>query len=484
MIALTDRWALRPLELFALDEGLKLAVCPENGRWLALDETALRLAASLDGQRTVQEVVDSWAGTVTREQVTDLLSLLLQQGLLVQGRDSAAPVTAGCAAGSPGLGVLNLTRQCNLACTYCYASACQPAAGQHGADHMALETALAIVEQMLALNRPHHKRTTILFHGGEPLLNFDVMAAVVAHYAGQDARDLRFEVQTNATLLTSEHAEWIRANHISVGVSIDGDEQTNDIHRRTRAGLGSFERIVAGISVLRAYGVRVGAIVVLTRDNYREMDALFALFRRLGVRAVSLNPVFYGGRGANNALRLELTGEQLFEAYRAFTQLTLAHNASVATAEQRIEERQTKYLTRNILVGEPSYMCLRTPCGAGRDTVAFDVNGDVYACDVFVPQAQHRLGNIHEQPLATLLAQASGAAARSLSDVPECAVCTWRVMCQGICPAHRATAANATVPHAECDFRRRMIPYLIRLFIAQQGAQFLLDGGLEQVAAP
>ena len=64
--------------------------------------------------------------------------------------------------------VLSLTGQCNFACRYCYAA-------EHERSMMSPETALAAVK----LAADGGERFVIQFSGGEPLLNFDCLKAVV-----------------------------------------------------------------------------------------------------------------------------------------------------------------------------------------------------------------------------------------------------------------------------------------------------------------
>lgn len=64
--------------------------------------------------------------------------------------------------------VLSLTGQCNFACRYCYAA-------EHDRSMMSPETALAAVR----LAADGGERFVIQFSGGEPLLNFDCLKAVV-----------------------------------------------------------------------------------------------------------------------------------------------------------------------------------------------------------------------------------------------------------------------------------------------------------------
>lgn len=80
--------------------------------------------------------------------------------------------------------VLSLTGQCNFACRYCYAA-------EHERSMMSPETALAAVK----LAADGGERFVIQFSGGEPLLNFDCLKAVV-DYVHQEKGNINKNRQT------------------------------------------------------------------------------------------------------------------------------------------------------------------------------------------------------------------------------------------------------------------------------------------------
>ena len=155
--------------------------------------------------------------------------------------------------------VLLLTERCNLACRYCYVGA-----GKSGRD-MDPETA----RNALAFFRPAGKRITVELAGGEPLLRFDLIRALVRDRSGQAF--FRFAVQTNGILLDAEKLDFFRRHQVGLGLSLDGPP---GINARTR---GDGEGVFRALRLLDQFEMGVNITVVLTRINVETLPE-FLLF--------------------------------------------------------------------------------------------------------------------------------------------------------------------------------------------------------------
>jgi uncharacterized protein len=142
------------------------------------------------------------------------------------------------------------TLQCNFACGYCFQ-------GDHG-DHnrhahkMSLETAAAVVahaERQLDTVRP--ERLSLMFFGGEPLLNLPVVYYLAEHvHAAAAARGvpLTISVVTNGLLLTPEVVDRLLPyGFTGAKITLDGDQAAHDRKRPLRGGQGTFDKIIANI---------------------------------------------------------------------------------------------------------------------------------------------------------------------------------------------------------------------------------------------
>lgn len=171
--------------------------------------------------------------------------------------------------------VLKIRSRCNLACDYCiiYEHADRTWRRQpHAMGPATLrQTARRIAEHAA---RHELRRVRIVLHGGEPLLaGPDAVGRLVrtVRTVVQDAgADAEFTVQTNGTLLSTRMLETLAGHRVRVGVSLDGDRQAHDAHRRTPSGVGSYDRVMAGLFRLSEQFPELYAGLLCTIDPTRD----------------------------------------------------------------------------------------------------------------------------------------------------------------------------------------------------------------------
>lgn len=149
---------------------------------------------------------------------------------------------------------------CNLRCTYCR----DRDFDQGSRRVMPFETLSALIRLTSAL-----PQTVLRMHwlGGEPTLAgldfFREAVRLQVHSPG----NWRNTIQTNATLITNEWAQFFRTHNFKVGVSIDGTQETHDLDRVNLSDRGSYLKAMQGVALLRAVGVHPSVICVITRRN-------------------------------------------------------------------------------------------------------------------------------------------------------------------------------------------------------------------------
>lgn len=180
--------------------------------------------------------------------------------------------------------VWNCTRQCNLRCIHCYASA----DNQRSIQEMDTEAGRAFIRDLAEFGAP-----VILFSGGEPLLREDLFElAKLARELG-----IRVALSTNGTLITDRVAREIESvGFAEVGISLDGIGANND---KFRGRNGAFAAALKGIRNCLALGLRVSLRLTITRFNYQEIPAIFHLVEDEGIDRVCFYHLAYSGRGGS-----------------------------------------------------------------------------------------------------------------------------------------------------------------------------------------
>jgi sulfatase maturation enzyme AslB (radical SAM superfamily) len=109
---------------------------------------------------------------------------------------------------------LILTAACNLRCSYCYQNAKQN-------RHIEWDVVRAALDRLLASKC---NDVTVLFIGGEPLLEFPTLVRATAYIAEHRRADMlvRHEIYTNGSLLGDRELEFLIEHGFHVQVSFDG----------------------------------------------------------------------------------------------------------------------------------------------------------------------------------------------------------------------------------------------------------------------
>jgi len=127
-----------------------------------------------------------------------------------------------------------LTTQCNLRCTYCYEA-------NKAHEKIDEERAFECVCEDIDRTKDLFNDYTVVFHGGEPFLEFETMRHIAERlYARYPDTALVCNATTNGTVLNDEIREWLRANkhRFVCTLSLDGGRET---HNRSRCN--SYDKI-------------------------------------------------------------------------------------------------------------------------------------------------------------------------------------------------------------------------------------------------
>lgn len=164
--------------------------------------------------------------------------------------------------------LVKVASRCNLDCDYCYV--------YHHADQGWRSMPRLLSEQHrreFAVRLGNYaasaglSRVAVIFHGGEPLLSgpghLVAFGRMLREAVGSDV-ELDLGLQTNGLLLTDEALDLFEAENIAVSLSMDGPRHAQDLHRRSRKGRSSYDRVQAALERLkRRPKIFAGVIAVI-----------------------------------------------------------------------------------------------------------------------------------------------------------------------------------------------------------------------------
>jgi sulfatase maturation enzyme AslB (radical SAM superfamily) len=266
-----------------------------------------------------------------------------------------------------GLSIV-LTAACNLGCAYCYQNAKQP-------RRIPWETLEAALDLLRATRRSHVR---LVFTGGEPLLEFDLLQRAVDHVESIRPPDLqvRYEIVTNGTLLDEWRAAFLAGHDFAAQVSFDGVPAAQDVR-----GPGTFALLDTRLDRLQAlhatwFRKRVSVAITLLPSTIPCLADSVAYFLDKGVGEIAIAPALTHCPDWRADLVAVLDG-QLARIYRASVD-RYRRTREVPVLLFRKDYRSARRR------GRPLPMC----GVADRRHFVVDVDGQVYGCVGFAESYQ------------------------------------------------------------------------------------------------
>ena len=359
---------------------------------------------------------------------------------------------------------------CNLKCHYCYYfdkveiyGGKEPRMSEQMLEHF--------IKEYIAANDV--RDVFFNWHGGEPLLaGLDFYRKAMAFqkkYA--DGKHIHNTLQTNATLITREWAEFFRANNFLIGVSLDGPQNVHDRYRGGKGGASVFDRVIKGIMELYRAGVQYNVMATVNRQSEGRGLEIYQFLKSAGTRFIQFMPVLehtkdrlivdpqvQGARIAPWSVSPEGYGRFLCDIFDYWVRNDVG----------KVFVNQFDAVLACWCGAQPGICALAQTCGGNS---IIEHNGDLYPCDHFVYEG-YKIGNVLETDLRTLMNSTKqvrfGLDKRNaLPD--DCIKCKWFFTCHGECPKHRfnTTDKGETGLNALCEgyklFFAHVAPYMDKM---------------------
>lgn len=249
---------------------------------------------------------------------------------------------------------ITLTEKCNLQCTYCYEKHKAPRS-------ISFERAKEILDYEFQVD-DGMSEIEVDFFGGEPFLAFETMRRLV-EYIKNSAYTKRFIffVSTNGMQVHGDIQDWLKQNsdYIWCGLSLDGTKESHNLNRSN-----SFDNIDLDFFV----------------QTYPAQDIKMTIAENT-LSKLSENVIFCHEKGFNVNCNL---------AY----EIDWSNSANEKELESQLMQLIDFYLKNPsikpcTMLGCPIERIQSTEkaryCGAGIEMRTYDVEGNVYPCQFFMP---------------------------------------------------------------------------------------------------
>ena len=284
-----------------------------------------------------------------------------------------------------------LSEDCNLACTYCFELNCR---NSNKMTKEVAEQGLQFLSNNALLNG--EKTFDVMFFGGEPLLNVEVLEYVFKRGLEiADEKNLFFNasIVTNATIYTKKiekiFKEYGKKTNFHIQLSVDGVKEVHDKYRVTKAGKGSFDIIEKNIPkflALRDFDIGVTIHGCSNKETLPRLFENYLFFReQWGFEHIWFMPI--------HSEEWETSDVPIYAE-----QLNKIANYILEKAKETGDTREVQFYA-------PIDKCLSnygrasSPCGAGKNFVTVVANGDVYPCHQFYfndPDKHTAIGSVYK----------------------------------------------------------------------------------------
>lgn len=333
-----------------------------------------------------------------------------------------------------------VTKDCQLACKYCYL------VGKNSKERMTWEVAKAAIDYILDRESDFDEKSVIWdFIGGEPFLEIELIDKICDYLKTEMFRrnhhwfnSYRFSFSTNGiNYHTDKVQEFVKKNrnHLSIGITIDGTKRKHDLNRiwktkememgeqpKSENERGSYDDVVRNIPLwLSQFPKAATKVTISSADIPYIKESVLHLYS-LGIHEVNINCVFENVWNDGDDLKFE---EQLMQLADAIIDNGLYKEYACSFFDESM--------------GKPMDCQLQNQnwCGAGK-MLAIDALGNFYPCTRF---AQYSLrdkkawiiGNVNDgidknklRPFLTL-----DRCTQSTQECIDCEVAEGCAWCQG-----------------------------------------------------
>ncbi len=327
----------------------------------------------------------------------------------------SSPVKAMC---------LIISQDCNMRCKYCFAST-----GDYGQGRklMSVETGKKALDFLIEKSEDR-KFLEVDFFGGEPMLNFEAVKAIVEYGRKREKeanKVFRFTITTNGLMMNDEQLEFINREMKNVVLSIDGRKEVHDYMRPLPNGKGTYDRIVENFKRFakargdKEYYVRG----TYTKNNLDFSNDIMHLYE-LGFDQISVEPVM-----ADPKEPYAITEGDLAKIFREY-EILAAKITDILDSGKFIN---FFHFMIDLDQGPCAIKRLRG-CGSGNEYICIAPDGDIYPCHQFVGIEKYHMGNIFDGTFDLDIKNEFASA--HVYSKPECRKCWAKFYCSGGCNAN------------------------------------------------
>ncbi|QTE21988.1 radical SAM protein [Polaribacter cellanae] len=361
--------------------------------------------------------------------------------------------------------IIKVASRCNLNCTYCYMYNMGDGTYRNQPKTMSYEIVNDLLNRIQEHCHAHDLHEFMfIFHGGEPLLVKKEFYQYFITKAKQKFKNegvhLRFVIQTNGVLIDESWCNLFNELNISVGISIDGTKDDNDIYRIDHSGKGAYDKILKGLKIAQknvANGIGTLSVVNIDADPIKTYEHL----KSLDVTSIDFLLPDSNYHSLPPLPKNKCKGEKYEEYYADW--LIKVFDQWFHDKKNRPLIRMFRYILHMLFGGRASLDSLGLE---NNEALVIETDGSIEALDVlkicgdgFTKDNAHVKTHSFDQALSSDLAKLYNLAHNNLCD--QCLACELVSVCGGGNLPHRYSSESGfNNPSVYCKTLAKLIIHI------------------------
>ena len=327
---------------------------------------------------------------------------------------------------------LNVVESCNLRCTYCFAGD-----GDYGEPSiMSVELAKKAIQYFVKDRSDLH----IVFFGGEPLLNFNLIEKIVDWCESQMSKRFSYGITTNGVLLKQSILSFFKKYNFALKISYDGPLL------QAKQRIGTTNKLNLGMLTEKKLAKYYEALSQLKSLKIRSTlcpDSLSQAFDNIISVLNSQTYRFAFARASSPDERLKFSRLDIEKLNKILEKIVDYY----LEKEDFHSLLQLSNLNKFIkMVHRGDYH--RNYCGAGINYLSISTSGGFFLCHRFTEDREESLGNLDE---GLDLNKAKKISEFRAGNAEPCRSCWMRNFCGGGC-FHEHKTANRSITKVDPMF--------------------------------
>lgn len=348
--------------------------------------------------------------------------------------------------------ILPITSSCNLKCPYCFA---QTTEGNFTFKNYSDSDIEKLIQRLYKINKG--ATTLLIFFGGEPLLNFNLIRNTINYINSCGFKDnFCYSITTNGTLISHEIAEFFKENNFAILLSMDGYENEFN-YRKFKNGKSSVSRVLDNIELLKAHEVPFEIRATITSDN----PYIYETYRFFEELKIPYTLAF--------AYPSDNTSNQTLTTYSYDNIQGIRCSMAKLLMDYRNALKKGGKIYNNVLPSLISLFEYRTIreriCSGGVNYYTVLSDGSIFKCAHLMNKKTDIIGNIYDDNFHF---DAKFAIAPNINELEEkCQRCWAKHICSGGCPAQKLSLsrkAEQSLPEVNCEIEKILSEFYLKVY--------------------